>query len=151
MVTRHGSGMSYSRLVKTEAVTFFCLACIVSVTGPGGREFVCIPLRHGFKSLAYTSQRAYPQSGPSTKTGLFVGGQHPLGKTHHRRWGSALSVHKQNDPALEFIQKPSSKVTDVLLNAKSRYVGWRLCKSLWDWVLAEGHGSDGQHRKHTGF
>lgn len=34
-----------------------------------------------------------------------------------------LSVHKQNDPALEFIQKPSSKVTDVLLNAKSRYVG----------------------------
>lgn len=33
-----------------------------------------------------------------------------------------LPALRQSDPALELIQKPSSKVSDVLLNAKSRNV-----------------------------
>lgn len=46
-------------------------------------------------------------------------------------------------------KKPSSKVRDVPLNAKSRNVSWRLCKSPWDWELAAGRSGDGQDRKHT--
>lgn len=64
----------------------------------------------------------------------------PLHKNRNSRsWGSAptgkdtsqrmrlcpLPVRRQNDPALELIPKPSSKVSDVLLNAQSRNVSWR--------------------------
>lgn len=74
-------------------------------------------------------------------------GHHPLAKTSHRMKLSLLPVHWQNDPALELIPEPSSKVTDVLLNAKSRNVSWWFSKSLWDWEVAVGRSGDGQRRK----
>lgn len=62
----------------------------------------------------------------------------------------SISPCAHSDPALELIPEPSSKGIDVLLNAKSRNVSWRICKSLWDRELAAGYGGDGQPRKHAG-
>lgn len=57
-----------------------------------------------------------------------------------------LSGQKQSDPAEEFTQQWKSLMSEN--NTKSRRVGWRLCRSPWDWVLALGHDGDGQHQKH---
>lgn len=98
-------------------------------------------------------QSAPPPPSPSTKTGLYVGGRCPMGKTCRDvswSWGfSPLSGQKQNDPAKEFTQQWRSLMSEN--NAKSRRVGWRLCRSLWDRVLAVSHVGDGQHQKHDGL
>lgn len=123
----------------------FYLACIFCLTEPNGREYVCIPIRHDFKSLAYITgglPRAWSLQKQDSMFGV---------NTHwekHIAQDEDLFSLCTNRATL--IQKTSSKIIDVLLNAKSRYVGWRLCKSLWVPVLAEGNVSDGQHRKHAG-
>lgn len=85
------------------------------------------------------------QPGPYAKTRLFTGGRRPMGKTRRWSWGSPLSEQKHRDPAEEFTRQWESLMSEH--NAKNRRVGWRLCKSLWDWVLAQGHVGDGQHQK----
>lgn len=109
-------------------------------------EFVCFALRHGFKSRAYSKLST---GWPLHKNRTPSWGSSPNGKDTPLKLRLSSVCAKTEWPCLRV--QPAVKVSDELKNAKSRHVGWRLCRSLWNSVLAQGHAGDGQHQKHAGF
>lgn len=120
---------------KVEQVTknwrIYSRSCAI-VAGPGQADGNLSELHWGIAfNLLLTQHRGSIDSLASPqKKGLYA----VEVNTHWQRH----IVRRQSDPALYLVQNPSSKVTDVLLNAKSRNVSWRLHKFLWDRVLEVG-------------
>lgn len=128
-------------------VALWSVPSVLSAGRRSARRGMCLVLHCGSDLRLLLCTKKPPPVWPLHTNRTPRWGSLPNGKDMSLQLRLSSSGQKQSDPAKKFTQQWKSLMSEN--NAKSRRVGWRLCRSLWDRVLATGHAGNGQHQKHN--